>query len=117
MRGTKLAIVATAVFAMSGNFGLADELSTMTSQINSAATAMGNPNDMVGSALSSAYPGVDVTPYVGCVVDNTTSDDLTSLGSSVLGNDGGSAAAAMEIVNRPETTTCISDAGLSALTN
>ncbi|SEK57945.1 hypothetical protein SAMN05444413_102257 [Roseivivax marinus] len=62
------------------------------------------------------YPGVPVEPAIGCVIDNASAQQIYALAAdSVTGPTASSAQIVAEIVQRPETLTCLAAEGLPAL--
>ena len=74
----------------------------------------------VNEALVTRFPAVPkaaVTPFTDCVIDNSTAREIGEFAKdAVIGVSETTVALIRQITRRPETQTCITKAGLAALT-
>ena len=62
------------------------------------------------------FPGLPVTRFTDCVIDNATVADILALGRATTGSpDGTTIRTVMAVLARPETQTCIAAEGLPIL--
>ncbi|MFE3838446.1 hypothetical protein [Pseudogemmobacter sonorensis] len=70
----------------------------------------------VNSEMSRRLPGVNVQPYTDCVIDNSTTAELVSLARAGASSDLSQVAGTVgTVVQRPETSQCLSTAALRGL--
>ena len=68
---------------------------------------------VVDESVARQFPGVNVSPYSDCVIDNATGGEITRLASeAVTGVTDKSLNLVVEIATRPDTTRCLLGAGL-----
>lgn len=70
--------------------------------------------NVVNSEMQKRLPGVDVSPYTDCVVNNATTAELIDIAQASRAGAGGTADSVASIVSRPATTQCIASAARSA---
>ncbi|MEO0504083.1 MAG: hypothetical protein AAFZ14_12220 [Pseudomonadota bacterium] len=74
----------------------------------------------VAETLTTRFPAVPkqaVTPFTDCVIDNATAREIGEFAKdAVIGVSETTAALVTSVLQRPETQTCITRAGLTLLT-
>jgi single-stranded DNA-specific DHH superfamily exonuclease len=108
--------VAGLLIAMAG----AAQAQSLTGALGALAggTSGSDASGIIEQVMTAAYPGVDVPPYVPCVVDSVDSSDLASLAAAGTAGDMTSATDIVRsIAESSETRACFADAGLPALPN
>ncbi len=64
----------------------------------------------VNAAAQQYFPGVDVSPFTDCVIDNATTSEIVQLAQAASKGGGGAAEAVpvvRTIIARPEATQCL----------
>lgn len=69
---------------------------------------------VVNREMAKRLPGVNVSPYTDCVIQNANTDDIIDLASMSAGDSSGAPGKVAAIVQRPSTTQCISAAARAA---
>lgn len=64
-------------------------------------------NQVVNREMAKRLPGVNVSPYTNCVMQNANMAEIMDLASMSAGDDARAAGAVAAIVQRPATTQCI----------
>ena len=73
-------------------------------------------SDPMEQAMQLAFPGVDVPPYVPCMLKNLDTAQVSQLAAAGLSGDYTEAAAtATQVAANPETAKCIASASLPSL--
>ena len=70
--------------------------------------------DVVDSEMQRRLPGVNVTPYTDCVVNNASTAELIDIAQMSRSGVTGTADSVAAIVSRPATTQCIAAAARTA---
>ncbi|RJE81356.1 hypothetical protein [Paracoccus sp. JM45] len=70
--------------------------------------------NVVNSEMQKRLPGVDVSPYTDCVVNNASTAELIDIAQASRAGASGTADSVASIVSRPATTQCIASAARSA---
>ncbi|RJL05953.1 hypothetical protein D3P06_05235 [Paracoccus aestuarii] len=68
----------------------------------------------VNTEMQRRLPGVNVSPYTDCVVNNATTAELIDIAQASRAGIAGSADSVAAIVSRPATTQCIAAAARTA---
>lgn len=68
----------------------------------------------INGEMQRRLPGVNVTPYTDCVVNNATTAELIDIAQAANAGNRGTADSVAAIVSRPATTQCIAAAARSA---
>lgn len=70
--------------------------------------------NVVDGEMSRRLPGVNVSPYTDCVVNNATTAELIDIAQMSRSGATGTADSVAAIVSRPATTQCIAAAARTA---
>lgn len=70
--------------------------------------------NVVDSEMQRRLPGVNVSPYSNCVIDNATTAELIDIAQMSRSGVAGAADSVASIVSRPTTTQCIAAAARTA---
>src|SRR5699024_3016256 len=69
---------------------------------------------VINREMAKRLPGVNVSPYTDCVIQNASTNDMIDLASMSAGDSSAAPAKVASIVQRPATTQCISAAARAA---
>ncbi|QBX34734.1 hypothetical protein E4191_08440 [Paracoccus liaowanqingii] len=70
--------------------------------------------NVVDSEMQRRLPGVNVSPYTDCVINNATTAELIDIAQMSRSGIAGTADSVASIVSRPTTTQCIAAAARTA---
>ncbi|SET54129.1 hypothetical protein [Paracoccus homiensis] len=70
--------------------------------------------NVINSEMQNRLPGVNVSPYTDCVVNNATTAELIDLAQASRAGVSGTADSVASIVSRPATSQCIASAAQTA---
>lgn len=73
----------------------------------------------VAETLTTQFPNVPnkvVTPFSDCIIDNSNTSEIANFAkAAVIGVDDTTVALVRTVLSRPETTSCVTKAGVAAL--
>ncbi|SEK49309.1 hypothetical protein [Pacificibacter marinus] len=79
-------------------------------------TARSAAKGVINTVISQKLPGVNAEPYVDCIVDQATTDELITLAkAAVTGIDNSTVNIVITIASQPETISCIAQNGLGVV--
>ena len=89
---------------------------TACAPIQGGEVARDAAKSVVRPVVADQFPGFAVEPSVDCIIDNATPRELFALASdAVTGPTAATAETVAGIASRPETLSCLTTSGLSAL--
>ncbi|WP_170162719.1 succinate dehydrogenase [Pacificibacter maritimus] len=79
-------------------------------------TVRSTAKGVINSVISQKLPGVNAEPYVECIVDQASTDELVTLArAAVTGVDNSTVSIVTSIASQPETISCIAQNGLGVM--
>jgi hypothetical protein len=79
-------------------------------------TARAAAKGVINTVMSQKLPGVNTAPYVDCIVDQASTEEVITLAkAAVTGIDNSTVSIVTSIASQPETISCIAQNGLGSL--
>ena len=79
-------------------------------------TARSAAKGVINTVMAQKLPGVNTAPYVDCIVDQASTEDLITIAkAAVTGIDNSTVSIVTTIASQPETISCMAQNELGAL--